>query len=57
MAHFKSIFSDKYISWFFFQRADIPETTGYAPLRHRKCVDFMIMKNIGYTGHGIQSKQ
>jgi hypothetical protein len=44
MAHFKSIFSDKYISWLFFQRADIPETTGYAPLRHRKCVDLMIMK-------------
>ena len=44
MAHYKSIFSDKYLSWFFFQRADIPETTGYAPLRHRKCVDLMIMK-------------
>ena len=44
MAHYKAIFSDKYLSWFFFQRADIPEITGYAPTRHRKCVDLMIMK-------------
>ena len=44
MAHYKAIFSDKYISWFFFQRADIPEVTGYSPKRHRRCVDLMIMK-------------
>ena len=44
MAHYKAIFSDKFISWFFFQRADIPETTGYSPQRHRRCVDLMIMK-------------
>ena len=44
MAHFKAIFSDNYISWYFFQRADIPEITGYSPKRHRKCVDLMIMK-------------
>ena len=44
MAHYKAIFSDKYISWYFFQRADIPEITGYSPKRHRKCVDLMIMK-------------
>ena len=44
MAHYKAIFSDKFLSWFFFQRADIPEMTGYSPQRHRKCVDLMIMK-------------
>ena len=44
MAHYKAIFADDYISWFFFQRADIPEMTGYSPKRHRKCVDLMIMK-------------
>ena len=44
MAHYKAIFSDEYLSWFFFQRADIPETTGYSPKQHRKCVDLMIMK-------------
>ena len=44
MAHYKAIFADDYMSWFFFQRADIPELTGYSPSRHRKCVDLMIMK-------------
>ena len=44
MAHYKAIFADKYISWYFFQRADIPEMTGYSPKRHRTCVDLMIMK-------------
>ena len=31
MAHYKSIFQIS-IRWFFFQRADIPENTGYVPL-------------------------
>ena len=44
MAHYKAIFQDKFLSWFFFQRADIPELTGYAPNRHKQCVDLMIMK-------------
>ena len=44
MAHYKAIFSDNFVSWFFFQRADIPEMTGYSPKRHRTCVDLMIMK-------------
>ena len=44
MAHYKAIFSDNYLSWFFFQRADIPEITGYAPKRYKQCVDLMIMK-------------
>ena len=47
IAHYKSIFKDKFLSWFFFQRADIPEMTGYAPKRHRTCVDLMIMKKSG----------
>ena len=44
MGHYKSIFKDKYLSWFFFQRADIPDMTGYSPHRHRECIDLMIMK-------------
>ena len=44
MAHYKAIFSNKYTNWFFFQRVDIPETTGYAPIWYRNCVDLMIMK-------------
>ena len=44
MAHYKAIFSDDFVSWFFFQRADITEMTGYSPKRHRTCVDLMIMK-------------
>ena len=44
IAHYKAIFQDKFLSWFFFQRADIPEITGYSPKRHKKCVDLMIMK-------------
>ena len=34
MGHYKSIFKDKYLSWFFFQRADIPDITGYSPICH-----------------------
>ena len=44
MGHYKSIFKDKHLSWFFFQRADIPDMTGYSPNRHRECIDLMIMK-------------
>ena len=44
MVHYRAIFSDKYISWFFFQGAGILEITGYAPIRHKKCVDLMIVK-------------
>ena len=46
IGHFKSIFRDKRLSWFFFQRADIPEISGYSPKRHRTCIDLMIMKKI-----------
>ena len=44
IGHFKAIFKDKFLSWLFFQRADIPEISGYSPARHRTCVDLMIMK-------------
>ena len=44
IGHFKSIFKDRRLSWFFFQRADIPEISGYSPRRHRTCIDLMIMK-------------
>ena len=40
----KVIFRDKFPSWFFFQRADIPEISGYSPYGHRICIDFMIIK-------------
>ena len=45
MGHYKAVFKDKYLSWFFFQRADIPEMTGYFPNRYRDCIDLMITKN------------
>jgi len=44
IGHFKAVFNDKKLSWFFFQRADIPDMTGYSPTRHRECIDLMIMK-------------
>ena len=44
MGHYKSIFNDKYLSWFFFQCVDIPDITCYSPIRHRECIDLMIMK-------------
>ena len=44
IGHYKAALQNKNISWFLFQRSDIPEMTGYSPSRHRKCVDLMIMK-------------
>ena len=44
MGHYKSVFKDKYTDWFFFQRVDIPDITGYPPKRHRGFIDFMITK-------------
>ena len=35
---------DNTLSWFFFQRAEIPFFTGYARKRHHTCVDLMILK-------------
>ena len=44
IGHYKAVLKNKDLSWFFFQRSDIPEITGYSPIRHRECVDLMIMK-------------
>ena len=44
MGHFKSASKHKFLSWMFFQRGDIPAITGYAPKRHKKCLDLMILK-------------
>ena len=43
MGHYKSVFKDKHIGWFFFQRADMPDMTEYYPKRYRECIDLMIM--------------
>ena len=44
VGHFKSASKHKFLSWMFFQRGDIPAITGYAPKRHKKCLDLMILK-------------
>ena len=44
IGHFKAVLRQKDLRWFFFQRSDILEITGYSPTRHRECVDLMIMK-------------
>ena len=44
LGHFKAVMSNDYLSWFFFQRAEIPIISGYSPSRHRRCVDLMILK-------------
>ncbi len=44
LGHFKAVMSNEYLSWFFFQRAEIPIISGYSPSRHRRYVDLMILK-------------
>lgn len=44
LGHYKAIMKDDYLSWFYFQRSDIPTLTGYSPDRHRTCADLMILK-------------
>ena len=44
MGHYKCLMKDDTLSWFFFQRAEIPFYSGYASKRHRTCVDLMILK-------------
>ena len=44
MGHYKCLMQDTDLSWFFFQRAEIPLYTGYSCKRHRTCVDLMILK-------------
>ena len=31
MGHYKAVMKDEYLSWFFFQRAEIPSISGYSP--------------------------
>ena len=44
MGHYQASMQDNNLSWFFFQRGEVPALSGYSPLRHRQCVDLMIMK-------------
>jgi hypothetical protein len=44
LGHYKAVMKDNYLSWFFFQRAEIPSISGYSPHRHRTCADLMILK-------------
>ena len=44
MGHYKAVMRDDYISWFFFQRVDIPMISSYSPERHRECIDLMILE-------------
>ena len=47
MGHYKCLMKDADLSWFFYQRAEIPMYTGYSPKSHRNCVDLMILKKAG----------
>ena len=44
VGHYKAVMKDDYLSWFFFQRSDIPMISGYSPERYRECIDLMILK-------------
>ena len=44
IGHFQAATRHKFLSWMFFQRGDIPAISGYAPQRHKKCLDLMIIK-------------
>ena len=44
IGHYKAIMGHTSLSWLFFQRAEIPEISGYSPSRHRCCIDLMILK-------------
>ena len=44
MGHYKCVMRDDWLSWLFFQRADFVSNTGYSPIRHRRCIDLMILK-------------
>ena len=44
IGHYKAIMGHSSLSWLFFQRAEIPEISGYSPSRHRCCIDLMILK-------------
>ena len=44
IGHYKAVMKDDYLSWFFFQRAEIPTISGYSPKQFRECIDLMILK-------------
>ena len=44
IGHYKADIKNKFLSYFFFQRGQIPAVSGYSPVRHSKYVDLMIMK-------------
>ena len=44
MGHYKSVMTDEYLSWFFFQASEIPEISGYSPDSYRQCADLTIPK-------------
>ena len=47
IGHYKSGIQHPHIGWLLFQRHEIPGITGYSPLRHRQCVDLIILKKSG----------
>ena len=48
VGHYQAAMKDNNLSWFFFQRGEVPTISGYSPKRHRECVDLMIMKKNSY---------
>ena len=44
VGHYKAVLKHSFLSWLFFQRGNIPVISSYSPIRHRKCVDLMILK-------------
>ena len=44
MGHYKSVMTDNYLSWFFFQASEIPEISGYSPESYRHCAVLTILK-------------
>ena len=44
VGHYQAASRHKNLGWLFFQRGDIPTISSYAPIRHKKCIDLMILK-------------
>ena len=44
MGHYKASMSHEDLSWLLFQKMDFLSSTGYSPLKHRRCIDLMILK-------------
>ena len=56
MGHYKAAMQHDWLSWMFFQKGEIPALSGYAPKRHKKCVDLMIMKKDNVFEYSAQRK-